>query len=115
MLSFAYGVRNIKSCKKEAQNWVLHSIDTCQSVYVFMCLNHHDVAEFQIYNFIIRYVRNDRNSEIIARFIKSSGIDVTKVNNKLIKKIWANDKTTKWAFTSIEEFSFPSMPLSLAE
>ena len=52
-----------------------------------MCLNHHDVAEFQIYNFIIRYIRNDRNSEIIARFIKSSGIDVTKVNNKLIKKI----------------------------
>ena len=50
MLSFAYEVRNIKSCKKEAQNWALHSIDTCQSVYVFMCLNHHDVAEFQIYN-----------------------------------------------------------------
>ena len=35
-----------------------------------MCLNHHDVAEFQIHNFIIRYIRNDRNSEIIARLLK---------------------------------------------
>ena len=61
-----------------------------------MCLNH--VAEFQIDNFIIRYIRNDRNSKIIARFVKSSGIDVTKVNIKWMKKIWANDKTTKWAF-----------------
>ena len=78
-----------------------------------MCLNH--VAEFQIDNFIIRYIRNDRNSKIIARFVKSSGIDVTKVNIKWIKKIWANDKTTKWAFTFIEEFYFTSMPLLLAE
>lgn len=93
-----------------------HKIDLCipwRLAKVFMCLNH--VAEFQIDNFIIRYIRNDRNSKIIARFVKSSGIDVTKVNIKWIKKIWANDKTTKWAFTFIEEFYFTSMPLLLAE
>ena len=44
------GLEISKVAKKKAQNWALHSIDTCQSVYVFMCLNHHDVAEFQIYN-----------------------------------------------------------------